>query len=388
MPGISQRPTEPPFLLYVFIIKNTAILKEVMKMSSYLPDHDRPPDGYENCPVFLIRYLDYLNNNRGRRPQTITEAMLVLREYCQYVHYRRTFHEPPSTWDAHKDMGISEMTVCELAQVRRDDLEEYLCFLDNVAHNAMATIRKKLSMLRRFYSYLMRFHDELGIQFPEGDPAAGLLLPPVGRSQPATLTPAQLQKLVDAVTGANYLRDKGILLIFITTGITLAEAVALNRSDFRPQEVWLRIRGGTKDDTRYVYLTETCQDAIEQYLAQLRQTEDLETDGEKPLLCSSSDSHKRLSPKSVRNVITKVSQNAGFGEDVTPRVLRDSVNAILTNHAGRAFRSQVFDYLGYRYDARLRNRFDVAKDLQTENHTMARIVQTSPLGRIGTGKGA
>ena len=357
-------------------------------MSSYLPDHDRPPDGYENCPVFLMRYLDYLNNNRGRRPQTITEAMLVLREYCQYVHYRLTFHESPSTWDAHKDMGISEMSVCELAQVRRDDLEEYLCFLDNVANNALATIRKKLSMLRRFYSYLMRFCDELGIQFPEGDPVAGLFLPPADRSQPATLTPAQLQNLVDAVTGVNYLRDKAILLIFITTGITLAEAVALNRDDFRPQEGWLRIRGGPKGDTRYVYMTEHCQDVVEQYLAELRQAEDLETDGDRPLLCSSSDSHKRLSPKSVRNVITKVSQNAGFGEDVTPRVLRDSVNAILTNHAGRSFRSQVFDYLGYRYDARLRNRFDVARDLQTGNPAMAQLVQTSPLGSIEPGKGA
>lgn len=356
-------------------------------MSSYLPDHNRPPDGYENCPAFLVRYLDYLNNNRGRRPQTITEAMLVLREYCQYVHYRFTFHEPPSTWDAHKDMGISAMSVCELAQVRQDDLEEYLCFLDNVAHNALATIRKKLSMLRRFYSYLMRFCDELGIQFPEGDPAAGLLLPSVNRSQPATLTPAQLQKLVDSVAGANYLRDKAILLIFVTTGITLAEAVALNRDDIEAQDGWLRIRGGARDDTRYVYLTENCQDAVERYLAQLRQAEDLETDRGKPLLCASSDSHRRLSPKSVRNVITKVSQHAGFGEDVTPRVLRDSVNAILTNHAGRSFLSQVFDYLGYRYDARLRNRFEVARDLQTGNPAMAQIVQTSPLGSIGTRKG-
>ena len=90
--------------------------RSVVIMPSYLCDSNQHIQEYENCPVFLERYLEYLQTNRDKRPLTISEAMLVLREFCQFVHYRNLYDTTPSPRDAHKHLVIIEMKPSEMAR--------------------------------------------------------------------------------------------------------------------------------------------------------------------------------------------------------------------------------------------------------------------------------
>ena len=355
-------------------------------MPSYLCDSNQHIQEYENCPVFLERYLEYLQTNRDKRPLTISEAMLVLREFCQFVHYRNLYDTTPSPRDAHKHLVIIEMKPSEMARVQQSAVEEYVFFLDAEANNSPSTIRKKLSILHTFYAYLILMQRELEIGFPYGNPVSGVSfsIPSEEPSTPVTLTVPELHRLVGAVTGSNALRDGAILLTFITTGITLSELTALNRSDFDPQSEWLRIEGRTKNDTRYVYLTEPCRTKISDYLEIFRK--DSTSDNKNaPLFSSSRSDRKRLTTRRLRNLIISIGAAAGLGEEVSPRILRDTAASLLMQWAGESGSLQVYEYLGYQMDTRLRNRFEVkSAGRRRGNSFMKQVVRSSPLAQIGT----
>lgn len=101
-------------------------MKEASILSSYLKSPEAEAGGFQNCPKFLERYLNYLSDFQGRRPNTVMESYLVLKEYLQYVHYRRVLDCKPSTCDAHKDMDITRMALTELTEITTEDFDEYM----------------------------------------------------------------------------------------------------------------------------------------------------------------------------------------------------------------------------------------------------------------------
>ncbi len=348
-------------------------------MSSYLPDNESPPDDYGNCPVFLERYLEYCKNNLGKRPTSLVEQCLILREFCQYIHYCRAQDEKPDFKDAHKDMNICKMEISELACVCREELEEYICFLDETVGNSSATVRKKIIFIRQLFAYLVRLQDELGISFPDGDPAAELPLPTVRASEATVLTVRQIEKLLSSVAGENELRDRAMILLIATAGLSLSEVAGLNRTDVVNEE-WLRVRGANK--TRYVYLTVNCRAALRSYIAFCRSFEDNECD---TMFSAIRHPEKHLTARMIRNCVARASTAAGLENlGITPKTLRDTAAVIMTQTAGESGRFQVLDYLGYKLDSRLKNRFDdTQQELSAENPFMKDIVERSPLNELG-----
>ena len=158
-------------------------------MSTYRRvDDNRAPEAYDNCPDFLEKYLNYLSVFENKKPGSVMETCISLREFFQFTHYCNVIHEKPSTSDAHKDMDITQMQLSEICQVTESDIEVYLCFLDTVTHNVMSTISKKLSYIRSFYSYLERNAPELGICLSEGNPALRIPNPKPAKAD-ATVAP-------------------------------------------------------------------------------------------------------------------------------------------------------------------------------------------------------
>ena len=228
-------------------------------MSSYLSDSNVYPDDFSNCPDFLERYLVYQKNNRGKRPLTLSESTLLLREFCQYVHYKNVIKEVPSTADAHKDMGISNMTLDELASLKSADIEEYIGFLAHKAQNSESTIYKKLSIIRTFFSYLVKIQGETGIYFPYGNPTPKMTSPASGRTGPAKLSIKQIQHMIDAVCQQGKRRDLTVLLLLSTTGLTISELAGIETADVLDNG-WLRVNG--INGLRYVWLTPECRRSI------------------------------------------------------------------------------------------------------------------------------
>lgn len=339
-------------------------------LSSYLKSPEAEAGGFQNCPEFLERYLNYLSDFQGRRPNTIIEFYLVLKEYLQYVHYRRVMRCKPSTCDAHKDMDITKMALTELTEITTEDFDEYICFLDAKTGLAAGTITKKTSMIRSFYSYLLMMQEELEICMPNGNPAQGIKGRKARQQKPKILTLQQIDRLLRSVPGDTALRDQAMILVILTTGISLSELVALNRNDVS-RDGAVRIRAAGKKPARTVYLTGKAKKAVDAYLQGICGSS--ESRDSSPLFLSSETSG-RLTARMVRKRIATAGANAKMGAlGITPKDLRDTAIAMMLQSVNEDQRRQILMYFGMT-DANAGSRFGLSM-----RDTLAR----SPISKIG-----
>lgn len=337
-------------------------------MSSYTPDNNVYVSEYTNCPGFLERYLNYLQTNQGKRPLTLSETALLLREFCQYIHYKNVIQEIPSTADAHKDMGISNMELAELAGVHQADFEEYVSFLDTVTKNSTVTIRKKLSIIRTFYSYLLRMQGETGVAFPYGNPASGIVVPREPATEQNLLSVEQLQRIINAAAGETAARDRAILFLLATTGITVSELAFIKVSDM-VEDAWLRIEGRS---TRYVWLTPQCRIAIHEYLL-------INGEPEPYLFPSARCAGQPITTRTIRNIVSRAAADARVLDgEVTPKIMRDTFSDALCKVSAPHEQASISQYLGYSFTSPRRS--PVAADSRFwENATIRNIVLRSSL---------
>lgn len=343
-------------------------------MSSYTPDNNVYISEYTNCPGFLERYLNYLRTNQGKRPLTLSETALLLREFCQYIHYKNTIHEIPSNSDAHKDMGISDMDLAELADVKQTDFEEYVSFLDTVTKNSTVTIRKKQSIIRTFYSYLLRMQNETGVSFPYGNPASGIVIPRETMTEQDLLTVEQVQRILDAVAGEMEYRDRAILMLLATTGITVSELAFIKVSDI-VEDDWIRIV--SRNSTRYVWLTPESYRALQEYLL-------MNGEPELFLFPSARCSGQPITTRTVRNIVARAAVDARIcNGEVTPKLLRDSFCDILCKVSAPHEHASISQYLGYSLPSMRRTMIASDKRFR-ENTAIRNIIMRSSLMNLTT----
>ena len=338
------------------------------------------PESFDNCPDFLERYLFYLSRFEGKNPNTVIETAGCLREFCQYVHYCNKIREKPSTGDAHKDMGISEMDLAEIAAVTPEWLREYLAFLDVEVRNTSSTIAKKFCYIRALYAYLEANATELGIRFSCGNPAQTIHVPHGSKKTSVdVLTLQQIQKLVNSTDGETALRDSALILLIATTGIMPSEISALNMGDWDRPAHTLHIHG--EEDDRYIHLTPACEKSIQRYLQSSLANE---AQAYAPLFINSQTA-SRLTPRSIQMRIARAAANAGMADmNITARTLRDSAAVMLLQSCNKQERMQVLSALGYK-DARVLKRFESVSSAQksTAPPSMHAIIAASPLSTLG-----
>ena len=135
---------------------------------------------------------------------------------------------------------------------------------------------------------------------------------------------AELERLMDAAKGTSQraLRDRAILELLFSTGLRVSELCSLNSDlDLSRDELSVRGKG---DKVRVVFLSPAAKDAVKVYLAKRK-------DMEEALFVNiladekvSKKAAKRLSPRSVQNLMKKYAAKAGITKKVTPHVLRHS----------------------------------------------------------------
>ncbi|TSC56593.1 MAG: integrase family protein [Parcubacteria group bacterium Greene0714_21] len=133
----------------------------------------------------------------------------------------------------------------------------------------------------------------------------------------------QLKKLLAAPNSSTNagLRDRAILESFFSTGLRVAELVSLDReqikisSDTTQLEVVITGKGGR---VRPVYFSERAVNALKEYLKTRR-------DDEKPLFINyrgPKNASKRLSARSIENIVKQYALRAGVPSFTTPHTLR------------------------------------------------------------------
>jgi len=166
--------------------------------------------------------------------------------------YRRDLADLAQFLDGSPADATTERLQAYVAQLRADGL-------------AAATIARRVAAIRSF------FRHQVLIAARKENPAAALELPRRRRALPKTLSPGEVERLIDAATGVTprALRDQALVELLYGAGLRVSEAVGLDKAGVDVENRLVRALGkGSKE--RIVPLGRPAVDALNRYLARGR----------------------------------------------------------------------------------------------------------------------
>ena len=249
------------------------------------------------------QFIDYLRDVRQLSPHTLSNYqrdLASLQRYCE-EHSKRSAEQ------------LVEADIrAWVSQLHRRGL-------------AGSSIQRSLSAARSFFNYLGRE------QGRPRNPAASVQAPRQPRKLPKTLDADQVNKYLsfdeDSVIAR---RDRAITELFYSSGLRLAELVAVDINDIDPPSKLLTVTGkGNK--TRTVPVGSMALQAIERWL-QVRPDNSADEDGAAALFTSSRG--QRISVRSVQERIKVQGRKSGMLQDVHPHMLRHSFASHMLESSG------------------------------------------------------
>jgi site-specific recombinase XerD len=169
----------------------------------------------------------------------------------------------PRTLDAYR------RDLASLAAFRRgpvgdatlEDLERWLAAM-RADGLAPATLSRRVSAVRSYFRHLVL----IGIR--EDNPAAAIQLPRRAQRLPRALSPAEMERLIEAAAGTSprALRDHALVELLYGAGLRVSEAVGLEKGAVDLDDRIVRVLGkGGKE--RLVPLGRPAAEAVRRYLA-------------------------------------------------------------------------------------------------------------------------
>lgn len=194
------------------------------------------------------------------------------------------------------------------------------------------SIQRRLSAVRSFFDFLMRetlaardarARDRRGeaIESPQvlANPAKDIRAPKARRSLPGTLDVDQMSRLLELPPGdALVTRDRAMMELFYSSGLRLAELIALNVSDLLPDRT-VQVLMGKGGKARIVPVGSKAIEALE---AWLKERPALARAGETALFVGRNG--RRLGPRAVQKRVEYWARRQGLGGQVHPHVFRHS----------------------------------------------------------------
>ncbi|MDY3052266.1 MAG: tyrosine recombinase XerC [Ndongobacter sp.] len=258
---------------------------------------------YHDIPPILEDFLNYQRTVRGLSANTIREYYYDLRGFLRFIQYR--YGDEELQKKPMEEIPIRSMRKEDLARIDLNDLHAYLSYSDSERGDSPTTRARKMASLRSFYKYLTVI-----AEYFEKNPAAKLSTPKVKKRHPVYLTLSEAVSLIETSAKQENVffryRDIAILVTFLTTGIRLSELCGMNLASIR-DHTFNVVGKGNKE--RKIYMTESCEAAIDQYLAYRPNVPN-----EKALFLSSRK--QRMSPRAVQHRIEGFLREAGFDTSV------------------------------------------------------------------------
>jgi site-specific recombinase XerD len=252
-------------------------------------------------------------------------------------------------------MEIKDFPLSLLDSLTRLDIEEYLEYLTLYVKDGREITNdergksRKLASLRSFYQYF--FQSEL----IEKNPAALVPLPKQHHKEIIRLEPNEVAILLDQVEDGDKLtkkeleyhnktkiRDVALLTLLLGTGIRVSECVGIDLGDidFESNGVKIRRKGGYE---AVIYFGQEVETALSDYLA-LRSHMIPAQGHENAFFLSLQD--KRMSVRTVENLVKKYSSRVTTLKKITPHKLRSTYGTSLYRETGDIY--LVADVLGHK----------------------------------------
>lgn len=248
------------------------------------------------------RFIEFMSTEKNSSPRTLENYTLAIRLFREWLGDRFT------TW---RDLTADHFRAY-LFQLLKAELKR-------------STIRLRFAAFRSFYKYLVHRRG-----YPKS-PVAEVELPKADKPLPVVLTLAQIEELLALPLKLPLekqapewmpLRDSAILELFYSTGLRLAELAALDVEQIDTMNECVKVMGkGSKE--RIVPIGSYALTAMQKYqsAAEIHQG---------PLFLSKLQ--KRLSTRSIGNVLNKYLQHSSIGFKVTPHKFRHSFATHLLDH--------------------------------------------------------
>ena len=298
----------------------------------------------QELPSFTLSFF------RGIEPRTSSRTRLG------YGYDLRIFFEFLQQYNPEiNKMEMRDIPMATLDQIKALDIEEYLEYLKlyekdgKTFTNTERGIARKLASLKTFYNYF--FKKELIVT----NPAALVSAPKLHEKTIIRLDIDEVARLLDNVESGEQLtgkqlayhektkvRDLALLTLFLGTGIRVSECVGLNIDDIDLKNNGINIiRKGCNEVI--VYFGDEVLEALLPYLEERKQIEALPGHTNALFL---SIQKKRMSVRSVENLVKKYAKTVTTMKNITPHKLRSTYGTNLYNETGDIY--LVADVLGHK----------------------------------------
>lgn len=252
-------------------------------------------------------------------------------------------------------MEIIDIPLSFLDMIKPVDIEEYLDYLkyyvkNDVEHtNDERGKARKLASLKTFYNYFYKK------ELLERNPAALVDMPKVHEKNIIRLDIDEVAELLDQVEQGDKLtksqqtyhnktkiRDLALLTLLLGTGIRVSECVGLDIDDvdFKNDGIKIRRKGGNEV---IIYFGEEVEIALLNYLEERENI--VAVEGHQNALFLSLQK-KRISVRSVENLVKKYAKTVTQVKNITPHKLRSTYGTSLYRETGDIY--LVADVLGHK----------------------------------------
>jgi site-specific recombinase XerD len=189
-------------------------------------------------------------------------------------------------------------------------------FLASFESAKMSTLGQKLSVLKSFFSWMVK--EEILLR----DPTAKVNPPKKPKRLPKGLTIEELEIVRES---CKTLRQRAILEVMYSTGCRLSEIAGMDRDDINIQSMSLKVIGkGNKE--RVVYLSFKALFHLKKYLKS-------RMDECEALFVTERQPYRRMGNRAIQREIDKIEHIAQISKKLTPHVMRHTF-ATLSMDAG------------------------------------------------------
>lgn len=280
----------------------------------------------QSMPELVNEFLNYLETIRGKSMNTINGYKVDLTMFFRFIKLYKGMVNKGTEFE---EIDISDVDKSMIRSIKLGDLYAFISFAENYRENGSYARARKVATLKSFYKYLYgkaKIIDE--------NPASELESPKINKRNPIYLTLDESKKLLEAIDGRFKERDYCIIMLFLNCGMRLSELCGINISKIKEDTLTI-IGKGNKERT--VYLNETCQDAINNYLIVRNAIEDKIIDKDALLI---SRNFRRINKRSVELLVKKYIEKAELNYNkYSPHKLRHTAATLMYKYGNVDIRS-------------------------------------------------
>lgn len=272
----------------------------------------------------FLKHLKAIKNASEHTIRNYAIDLNALKNYIERRHLTNKKHEelsPKIHHEIYAERDHARNASIPLSLIDRRIIRGFLAELTSAGANKK-TIVRRLSSIRTFFKYAFSH------QLITSNPTEELETPKIEKKIPTSLSYDQVLKLFEQPDTDDLLgfRDRVIMELFYSSGLRVSELAALNRNDFDPQNLLIKLKGKGKKE-RIIPITKNAADWIKKYLDHPHRQNS--TDGHHaqvdPLAIFLNKHGSRLTTRSIDRNFDRYLKASGLAGKVTPHTIRHTI---------------------------------------------------------------